>query len=167
MNASLVYFSDNIYANQSAINPVWNFFYAVSVRSAYTKVNPYNYFSSEKAIQLCGSMMPIDQDSADISILKIKEPNVIVLIWESFTAKMFAPLGGERGIIPNMEAIANEGLLFTNIYANGNRSDKGLPAIGSAYPSQPAQSIAFLTGKMLKLPNISQSFNRNGYSSSF
>ena len=167
MNASLVYFSDSIYANQSAINPVWNFFYAVTKRDAYRKVNPYNYFTDTEASQKCSALMPVAKDSADVSILKIKRPNVIIIIWESFTAKMFAPLGGEVGITPNTEAIAAEGLLFTNIYANGNRSDKGLPAVGSAYPAQPCQSIAFLTGKMLKLPHLSKPFNENGYSSSF
>ena len=167
MNASLVYFSDSIYANQTAINPVWNFFYAVSKRDAYKKVNPYNYFSDAEAALKCSALLPVVGDSADVSILTIDKPNVIIIIWESFTAKMFAPLGGEKGVTPQTEAIAEEGLLFTNIYANGNRSDKGLPAIGSAYPAQPSQSIAFLTGKMLKLPHLSSAFNRNGYSSSF
>ena len=167
MNASLVYFSDSIYANQSAINPVWNFFYAVSTRDAYRKVNPYQYFSNEEATEKCSTLMPVAADSADVQLLSVQRPNVIIIIWESFTAKMFAPLGGERGVTPRTEAIANEGLLFTNIYANGNRSDKGLPAVGSAYPAQPAQSVAFLTGKMLKLPHLSRPFNDNGYTSSF
>jgi phosphoglycerol transferase MdoB-like AlkP superfamily enzyme len=167
MNSSSVYFSDNQYANQTAINPVWNFFYAVFHLDAYKKENPYQYFSLEEAKELVQPMLPSTVDSADTNILNIQKPNVIIIIWESLSAKVFAPLGGDKNVTPALEKIANEGLLFTNLYANGNRSDKGLPAIGSAYPAQPAQSIMLHNSKMLQLPHLSHVFNENGYQSAF
>jgi phosphoglycerol transferase MdoB-like AlkP superfamily enzyme len=167
MNASLVYFTDNQYANQTAVNPVWNFFFTVAHREAYQKENPFTYFPLAEAETLAAPLMPLPIDSADFSILNTPHPNVLIIIWESLTAKVFEPLGGEANVTPNLAAIAKEGLLFTNIYANGNRSDKGLPAIGSAYPAQPAQSIMLLNGKMQRLPHLSHGFNANGYRSSF
>jgi phosphoglycerol transferase MdoB-like AlkP superfamily enzyme len=167
MNSSLVYFTNSQYANQSAINPIWSFFHGVSHLESYEKENPYQYFPLEEAQKLAAPMLPLPIDSADFSILRTPNPNVIIIIWESLTAKIFAPLEGEPNVTPNLEAIANEGLLFTNMYANGNRSDKGLPAICSAYPSQPKQSIMTINSKMLKLPHLSHSFNENGYKSSF
>jgi phosphoglycerol transferase MdoB-like AlkP superfamily enzyme len=167
MNSSLVYFSDNQYANQSAINPVWNFSYALAHAEGYKKQNPYQYFLPDELNQLVQPMMPQAFQSADTSILNTARPNVIILIWESLTAKIFEPLGGDKNVTPHLAAIAAEGLLFSNIYANGNRSDKGLPALGSAYPAQPAQSIAMLMSKMLKLPHLSQPFAQNGYQTAF
>lgn len=170
MNTSLVYFSNSQYANQTAVNPIWNFGYSVSKKASYEKENPYAFFDKQTANTLVKALLPnTDADSADVNILNtaITKPNVIVIIWESLTAKNFAPLGGRTGILPELEQIAKEGLLFTNIYANGNRSDKGLIAIGSAYPAQTTQSIAFLTNKVLKLPHISHEFNAKGYQSSF
>lgn len=166
MNTSLVYFSENQFANQSAINPVWNFGYAIIHAEGYRKENPYNYFSNEELHQLVAPLMPKATQS-DSLILNTSRPNVIIIIWESLTAKIFEPLGGDKGVTPNLAKIAEEGLLFTNFYANGNRSDKGLPAIGSAYPSQPAQSIAMLSSKMLKLPHLSFPFVENGYQTAF
>lgn len=166
MNSSLVYFSENQYANQSAINPVWNFCYAVAHADAYKKENPYNYFSKEELNILVNTLMP-KAETCDSLILNNIRPNVIILIWESLTAKIVEPLGGEKNITPNLSRITKEGLLFTNFYANGNRSDKGLPAIGSAYPSQPASSIALVPNKMLKLPHLSIPFVENGYQTAF
>ena len=60
---------------------------------------------------------------------------------ESFTAKFVGCLGGEPGVTPNLDKIAAEGLLFTNIYAAGDRSEKGQVAVLSGYPNQAITSI--------------------------
>ena len=60
---------------------------------------------------------------------------------ESYTAKFVGCLGGEPGVTPNLDKIAADGLLFTNIYAAGDRSEKGQVAVLSGYPNQAITSI--------------------------
>ena len=71
-------------------------------------------------------------DNTD-SILNTNKPNVILIIWEGLPAKIVGSLGGEKEVTPNLNRLTREGLLFTNFYSNGDRTDKGIPAILSGY----------------------------------
>ena len=70
-------------------------------------------------------------------------------------------------ITPNFNALKKEGLYFSNIYASGDRTEKGLPAILSGYPAQPITSIITEPNKSAKLPVLSKDFGDNGYSTAF
>ena len=50
--------------------------------------------------------------------------------------------------MPNLQAIAKEGIFFSNIYATGNRSDRGILGVISGFPASPNAS-------MLKYPDKS------------
>jgi phosphoglycerol transferase MdoB-like AlkP superfamily enzyme len=91
----------------------------------------------------------------------------LVIIWESLTAKVVEPLGGLTGITPQLSKLSKEGVLFTNIYASGNRSDKGIVAILSAFPAQPKNSIITIPNKTAHLPYISADLKKQGYHTAF
>ena len=86
---------------------------------------------------------------------------------ESFTAKFVGCLGGEPGVTPNLDKIATDGLLFTNIYAAGDRSEKGEVAVLSGYPNQAITSIIKTPAKTEKLPQITKSLEEEGYHTSY
>ena len=87
-----------------------------------------------------------------------------MILWESFSAQAVSALGGKSSdVVPEFEALVPEGILFTDFYANGERSDKGIVAILSGYPSLPKRSIVKIPAKSLKLPTISGHLNQNGY----
>ncbi|MEP6597316.1 MAG: LTA synthase family protein, partial [Ginsengibacter sp.] len=100
-------------------------------------------------------------------ILSVKRPNIIFIILESYTAKLVGSLGGEHGVTPNLDKIASEGLLFTNIYAAGDRSEKGQVAILSGYPNQAITSIIKTPTKTQNLPVLNKSLEKEGYHSSY
>lgn len=165
LNVSDAYFSNNNFANQAAINVPWNFFNAVS-RKTYDKTNPYVFMEEDVAKEILSEHLNMG-DANNVSVLRTTRPNVLLIIWESLTAKAVETLGGVKGITPNFDQLTKEGILFTNFYASGDRSDKGIVGILSGYPAQPTQSIIKLPSKAAKLPSLSKSFAAAGYNTSF
>jgi len=70
-----------------------------------------------------------------------KRLNVILVSVESLSAKYFERFGGTRNITPFMDQMFKEGLLFTDFYATGTRTDRGLEAITLSVPPTPGRSI--------------------------
>ncbi len=63
-----------------------------------------------------------------------KPYNIVLIIMESFSANYIGALGAENSLSPYFDRLADKGLLFTNFYANGHRTNRGLPAILMSYP---------------------------------
>lgn len=165
MNQSAVYYSSDHFANQLAVNATWNFFSSV-VNNTGNTVNPYLAMSWSEADSLVKTLGP-KQDEFERYVAADSATNVVLIIWESLTAKVVAPLGGLSRITPKFEELAKEGVLFTNFYASGDRSDKGLIAILSGYPSQPTTSIIKYPEKTISLPSLPKTFNAKNYRTSF
>ncbi len=164
MNISDVYFSKNLFADHAAINLEWNL--AFSLLNKNNPRNPFDYFSSERSTQLVKELY--DTSTPKIPyILNTERPNIIIIILESFTAKWVGSLGAKVDATPQLDSIAKDGLLFTNIYASGDRSEKGQVAILSAFPNQAINSIIKTPNKTLNLPAINQPLQVEGYSSSY
>ena len=68
-----------------------------------------------------------------------KNKNVVVIIIESLTYKYIDYLneGKKYGVTPNIDKIASEGLIFSNFFANGQRSIEGAQAILTGIPPLP------------------------------
>lgn len=164
MNQSDVYFSTKLFADHAALNLPWNI--ASSILNRNSKENPFDYFLGNQAKQLVTELYNTGPVKIP-SILTVKRPNIIFIILESYTAKFVGCLGGEAGVTPNLDTIASDGLLFTNIYAAGDRSEKGQVAVLSGYPNQAITSIIKKPAKTQKLPSITQSLEANGYRTSF
>src|SRR5699024_8530841 len=71
------------------------------------------------------------------------------------------------GVTPGLDNIAAGGLYFTNIYATGDRSEKGQIGVLAAYPNQAITSIIKTPNKTRSLPAVNQPLQKAGYSSSF
>lgn len=160
MNSSFVFFhKTNMFANQAAINPVWNFMYEAMHAGKTGK--RFHYMPSEEARQLVDSLYR--PDGKYPHILKTSRPNIVVLLLESFTANAIGVLGGEKGVTPNLNQIAREGVLFSNIYAAGNRSDRGMAGVISAYPNYPGYSLLKYPNKTAERPRFPKDLEENGY----
>ncbi|WP_221391890.1 LTA synthase family protein [Dyadobacter sp. NIV53] len=165
MNESTVFFSDKSFANYAAVNVPWNYMRSV-LNESYSKKNPFSYFDEKTADNKVAALY--SHSNEIIKVINTEKPvNVLVIIWESFTAKVVSGLGGVKGITPQFEALSKDGILFTNMYASGNRSDKGMVAILSGYPAQPTTSIIKIPNKTISLPSVPKTFHENGFSTSF
>lgn len=165
MNTGFVYFhKTKTYANHAAINVIWNFLYNLS---SDTNLK-YREDLLPKAVahQYFRALYP-RPDSTTTRLWKRDKPNIILFILESFTADVIEPLGGLPGIAPNLNQLCREGVLFTNFYASGDRTDKGLISILSGYPAQPLTSIIKNPAKTQRLPYLNHYMRDLGYHTSF
>jgi phosphoglycerol transferase MdoB-like AlkP superfamily enzyme len=152
-----------MFLNHTAINAIWNV-----GTSAFTQKpvkNPYAFGDLSQAKSLVDSLTA-DGGVPD-KILNTTRPNIIILILESFSAYLIGDLGGDSLVTPNFNRYSKEGILFSNFYASGTRTDKAIPAILDGYPALPAQSVIKEPKKSQSLPNIVRLLIDQGYSSRF
>src|SRR6185436_20535532 len=100
-------------------------------------------------------------------ILTTTQPNVVIIILESFTADVVAELAGEKNVAPAFNQLAKDGLLFTNVYASGFRTDQGIVSVISGFPAIPSYSIMRNIEKSAKLPSLADYFRKKNYATSF
>ena len=160
--AGSVYFSNQQFANHSAVNVQWNFCNSLRYLNNMQTVA---YMPQTEADSIVCKML--ERDTVGSRLLNTDKPNILIMIMESFTAKAVGCVGGMPGVTPNLDSIARTGVLFSNFYANGDRSDKGIVSILSGYPAQPTTSIIKVTPKASKLPHLSNKLHEQGYGSSF
>ncbi|WP_250318087.1 LTA synthase family protein [Pedobacter sp. B4-66] len=162
---SMAYFSKEQVLNHAAVNTEWNLISSI-LSARMTKSNPYAYLSKDEADANIKALYTPAKDTT-INILKTKRPNVVLVIIESFTADLTKTLGNEDGITPNFDTLIHKGVLFSNIYSSGSRTDKGLVATLAGFPTLAAGSIVKWPEKMQKIPALSQPLFKNGYQTSF
>jgi len=168
LNLSSVAFSPKLYVNQAATNYLWNF--AKSVEKRKRLSNPCAYMSKEESVRLFNQFMKGDSAVSRPQLIKLnpeKLPNVILIILESFSNKVISPLGGLKGIAPNLDSLCTKSTVFTNFYSTGNRSDRGISAVLGGYPSLLSTSIMVYPEKSRSLTLLPEYFNRHNYNTTF
>jgi phosphoglycerol transferase MdoB-like AlkP superfamily enzyme len=67
--------------------------------------------------------------------------NVVVVVEESLGAEFLGAYGSRRRLTPSFDDLAQRGLLFTQAYATGTRTVRGLEAIVASFPPIPSVAI--------------------------
>lgn len=116
----------------------------------------------------------------------VSRPNVIMITIESFSADFMKRFGNTQGITPVLDSLAKQSVLFTNMYATGTRTVRGMEALTLAVPPTPGSSIVrrndneglFTVGSIFKdagykrtffyggdgyFDNMNQFFSGNGF----
>ncbi len=73
-----------------------------------------------------------------------KRANIIIILMESMSSKFLnenRPQEWQRKITPNLSKLAEESLFFSNTYAIGTRSVRGIEAVNLSVPPLPGMSI--------------------------
>ncbi len=164
INPSTVFFSRNAFANQAALNVLWNFLDGVS-QHTYRTDNPYEYLPPAEAASVADSLLA--PGGTTVRLLRIARPNILVIIWESMTSKVVERLAGVPGVTPNLDSLIREGVLFNHFYASGDRSPEGLTAVITGYPAQPTTEIIQLPRKVATLPGLPRDLATAGYQTRF
>jgi len=164
INKSWSFFCRHQVLNLAAVNSTWNAFELLAEPPDYAK-NPYRYFEEEEADRLTAGL--ISKTSGSLNLLNIDRPNIVLVFLESWSVDVIEPLGGESGVSDQFSRLAHEGLLLTNFYSTGFRTEQGLAAVISGFPSQPMTTIIRKFGKFDKLPSLLKVLGENGYSSKY
>lgn len=101
-----------------------------------------------------------------------RDLNVVMVSIESLGAEFIESLGGAKGLTPHLEQLAREGLSFTQLYATGTRTVRGLEALtlsvpptpGHAIPMRPNNAGLFTLGGVLKEQGWEPLYIYGGYS---
>lgn len=93
------------------------------------------------------------------------KPNIIIVVIESLSSQYLDALSHNNfGVTPNLDMLSNQGQLFTNFYANGQRSQDGITTLLTGI----VQPVSFeAIGSGLELYGLSYLGNiakHNGYS---
>lgn len=96
--------------------------------------------------------------------------NVILMIEESLGSEFLGCLNGREGkksLTPRLDRLAREeGMLFTHMYADGNRTIRGLEAVLASFPPLPGDSI-LARPRTQGCETLAEVLRRDGYSTSF
>ncbi len=96
-----------------------------------------------------------------------KRLNVVLVTIESLSAKYLGSFGDSRGLTPNLDALRKQSLAFSNFFATGTRTDRGLEAITLSIPPTPGRSIVKRIGREAGYASLGQQFAAQGYDSVF
>ncbi|MFK8044016.1 MAG: LTA synthase family protein [Crocinitomicaceae bacterium] len=166
ISATTAYYSKKQIVNDLAVNSIWNFIhmtyqhYKKDIEGMYSRLD---IVEGEKLTKELYSYQPADT----LRILEQTRPNIIFITLESWSGQIVGALGNPDGITPNFDALCDEGLLFTNLYATSTTSETGHTSIFSGYPTVPGISISAESAKCRKLPSIFKILKPIGYESSY
>jgi phosphoglycerol transferase MdoB-like AlkP superfamily enzyme len=93
--------------------------------------------------------------------------NVVIFLEESLGSEFWGCLGRKDTLTPEMDKLASEaGMLFTNLYASGNRTVRGFEGLLSSFPPLPGESIV-KRDRSDNVETIARVLKRDGYASVF
>lgn len=165
VNESSAYFSQKIVNNHLAVNHVWYLANNV-LENTGSEQNLYLFFPADKAHEETSKLYESKKDKT-ANVLKISRPNIVLIILESYSADFMGSLRGMTGVAPTLDSISKEGILFTDIYSSGFRTEQGIISLLSGFPSVPNHSVIRTPEKVEKLPLLGVELEKSGYHNSF
>ena len=163
VSTSTAYFSKNQFANHAAINPIWNVGFSITESDDLSQ--KYVYYKEDEVTKL---LAPLHAGKGStVNLLRNNRPNIILFITESLTAKALEATGGRSDVMPELNKLVKEGILFDQVYAASDRTDKGIAAVLAGYPPLPGSSPLKFQKLTQKLSFIPSKLNAEGYKSEF
>lgn len=166
ITSGVSHFSKHGILNWAAMNSNYNLAVSYIEGKKFNETNPFTFYPMDEATETVARIHAVNEDTTT-SILKVTHPNIVILLMESWSADLIESLGGEPGITPEFKLLEQEGLLFTLLYASGNRSQQGLASILAGFPAIPFTTITENPDKYRKLPSLPMILNEKGYHTSF
>jgi phosphoglycerol transferase MdoB-like AlkP superfamily enzyme len=182
LSENLRHFSTNEYANSLAGNGLFEFGFAfqqneLEFTKYYRSMPDTTAFSIVRQDMRGPHVSFVGDDllsiERDITYPGDAKPyNVVMITIESLSAEYMHSFGNESNITPTLDSLANHSLFFTNLYASGTRTVRGLEALSLSIPPTPGQSIIkrpdnsnlFSLGSVLKEKGYTTQYLYGGYS---
>lgn len=93
--------------------------------------------------------------------------NVVLVMVESLGAEHVGYLGGKQGLTPYLDDLARDAMTFSNMYATGNRTVRGLEAVTLSIPPTPGSAIVKRIGRESGLWSLGNVLRAKGYDTRF
>lgn len=176
------HFTSNEYANSLAGNGLFEF----AIAFQQNNLDFYKYYQTlpdttafrllKEDLQLPGTRYTSnDAFSIEREIsypAPEKKLNVVLISVESLSADFMQAFGNTKNITPFLDSLATQSLFFTNLYASGTRTVRGLEALALSIPPTPGQSIVkrpangglFSMGSVFRSKGYTTQYLYGGYS---
>lgn len=153
------YFSDNHFLNQSALNGIYTLGRAFTEegrdpRLVYLRESErFPFLPFQTGLDSVKTMLGSRNDTwlePERSLLRTTKqpdakwgfkPNIVLVLMESWSGRYTGSLGAADNLTPHFDSLAAHGILFTNFYAAGTRTNYGLSAVLCSFPSIPGRAI--------------------------
>ncbi|NQD37775.1 LTA synthase family protein [Permianibacter sp. IMCC34836] len=177
INISTAQISSNRVANELALNGYYSFGYSFVSNEVNFRDN-YRHLSEAEALERTRNQIALPHDewlnngmSVDRHITVNGQPrplNVVLILEESFGSEFSGLLHPEQGagVTPEFDKVAKQSLLYSHIYASGNRTVRALEATLTSFVPIPGQSIVKRPGgeNVFSLPAL---LKAKGYQTRF
>jgi len=97
---------------------------------------------------------------------KEQKPNVIFIGLESVNTRFMKRFGNTEELTPALDSLSEKSIFFTNLYATGTRTIRGMEAISMSIPPTPGRSIVKRENNQ-NVFTIGEVFKQKGYSRTF
>ncbi|MEG1643409.1 MAG: sulfatase-like hydrolase/transferase [Bacteroidales bacterium] len=166
MSIGRAYYSTETRLNNAAVNPVFSLLSSLMHENDFSDYARYmDDADAESIIEKIGnSNIYFPNDTS--RWIKNKRPNIIMVILESFSSGAKTTPDG-RDVMPNLTAAGDDGINFSNFFANSFRTDRGLFSIIDGFPALPTLSVMKYPAKMQSMPSLTRTLHNAGYKTSF
>lgn len=161
--------SKNVFVNELQSNGLYKFYLAFQ----NNKLDYFKFYKTspeQKAYAILKEQFPAI--SGEQMIRKItsdsteNHKNVVLITIESLSAEYMKMYGNQQNITPFLDSLAQKSLQFTNLYAVGNRTVRGLEAVTLCLPPTAGESIIKREDNKNKF-STGFLFNQRGYNVKF
>lgn len=178
VNISTAAFSGNRLANELALNSTYSLLYAIyNIKHETDTASLYGEMDWAEVldrVQRYTGRPDSAFDDGQIPTMHLQDlpredrtpPNLVIFVQESLGARFVGSLGG-LPLTPNLDRLSREGLYFTQLYATGTRTVRGLEAIATGFLPTAAPSVLKLSLAQKDFFTIAGLLKRHGYTSDF
>ena len=176
MNPAMVSFSTDPLVNDLVLNSSYSVFFAITqMESEANAVDLYPRMDKAEVINTIRSQSALATDAfftdqyptlAYHKASGTKRKNIVILLLESHGAQFVKSLGG-KDLSFHMDKLMHEAWAFTNLYATGTRSVRGIEAVTAGFPPTPARSTVKLGKSQTRFFTIADVLKKQGYITQF
>ncbi len=176
-NNSDAMYSSNRVINEITKNSMYSVAYSIYANKKFSSkvIKQYGKMKTKEALRRTEARLniqSIDRQSHFSRMEKThfkqeKPKNLVIFLQESVGAQFVEAVGGEKGITPEFNRLAKEGLLFTDLYSNGTRSIRGIAGIVAGNFAVPGKGVLKRSKSQSDWFTIARLFKPLGYETSF
>jgi len=136
--------SKNVFTNELQANGIYKFYLAF-IHSELDYFKFYKTLPEKEAYSILSQQITDLSGESTLRTIKSEaaenRKNVVLITIESYSAAFMKMYGNKNNVTPFLDSLATQSLLFTNFYASGNRTVRGLEAVTLCLPPTPGESV--------------------------
>lgn len=149
------------YASAQNIPIVLNTPFTVMKTLSSDKLEPCSYFPEDELVKIYTPEQHIEGNG------QLAGKNIVFIIMESFAKEYVGFLNNTKGYTPFLDSLMSNSYVYTNAYANGQRSMESLPSILAGLPQLMNSSYITSNYASNELDGLPKLLKQQGYNTSF